>query len=75
MTLRRRILLYYSITLSLSLVIVGFWSWFEFNEQRDEALRVHFRAAVVHRLVAEELGIFPDGFAVFAPVAGQRPAR
>ncbi len=32
MTLRRRILLYYSITLSLSLVIVGFWSWFEFHE-------------------------------------------
>lgn len=34
MTLRRRILLNYSITLSLSLVIVGFWSWLEFNEQR-----------------------------------------
>ena len=32
MTLRRRILLYYSITLSLSLVIVGFWRWFEFHE-------------------------------------------
>lgn len=39
MTLRRRILLVYSITLSLSLVIVGFLSWFEFNEQRDVVLQ------------------------------------
>lgn len=38
MTLRRRILLYYAATLSVSLVIVAFWSWFEFTEQRDAAL-------------------------------------
>lgn len=48
MTLRRRILLYYSITLSLSLVIVGFWSWFEFTEQRNEALRGGAAAALKH---------------------------
>ena len=34
MTLRRRILLFYSLTLSFSLVIVGYWSWFEFEEQQ-----------------------------------------
>lgn len=35
MTLRRRILLCYSVTLALSLFIVGFWSWFEFQELYD----------------------------------------
>lgn len=39
MTLRRRILLHYATTLSVSLVIVAFWSWFEFTEQRDVALK------------------------------------
>lgn len=38
MTLRRRILLSYSMTLGLSLVIVAFWSWFEFQELYDEAI-------------------------------------
>lgn len=39
MTLRRRILLHYAATLSVSLVIVAFWSWFEFKEQQEVALR------------------------------------
>ncbi len=39
MTLRRRILLHYAATLSVSLVIVAFWSWFEFTEQREVALK------------------------------------
>ncbi|MHB1078105.1 MAG: sensor histidine kinase [Prosthecobacter sp.] len=39
MTLRRRILLHYAATLSVSLVIVAFWSWFEFTEQREVALQ------------------------------------
>ena len=43
MTLRRRILLYYSITLGISLLIVGGMSWFEFEEQRH---------AVIHQGVA-----------------------
>jgi signal transduction histidine kinase len=43
MTLRRRILFYYSITLSVSLLIVGGLSWFEFEEQRH---------AVIHQGVA-----------------------
>lgn len=39
MTLRRRILLCYSVTLGLSLLIVGFWSWYEFQEQYDEVMQ------------------------------------
>ena len=61
MTLRRRILLYYSITLSLSLVIVGFWSWFEFNEQRDEALHGGAEAALKHDPLEETLEIILYG--------------
>jgi len=61
MTLRRRILLYYSITLSLSLVIVGFWSWFEFNEQRDEALYGGAEAALKHDPLEETLEIILYG--------------
>jgi signal transduction histidine kinase len=37
MTLRRRILMHYAVTLSVSLIIVAFWSWFEFNEQQEVA--------------------------------------
>ncbi len=36
MTLRRRILLYYSLTLSFSLVVVAYWSWYELTEQHNE---------------------------------------
>lgn len=61
MTLRRRILLYYSITLSLSLVIVGFWSWFEFNEQRDEALHGGAEAALKHDPLEETFEIILYG--------------
>ena len=39
MTLRRRILLYYSVTLAIALLVVGYWSWYEFVEQRDIALQ------------------------------------
>lgn len=61
MTLRQRILLYYSITLSLSLVIVGYWSWFEFNEQRDEALRGGAEAALKHDPLEETFEIILYG--------------
>ncbi len=57
MTLRRRILLYYSITLSLSLVIVGYWSWFEFNEQRNVVLRGGVEAALKESPLQETLEI------------------
>lgn len=38
MTLRRRLLLFYSLTLSFSLIIVGCLSWYEFSEQRTAAM-------------------------------------
>ena len=61
MTLRQRILLHYSVTLSLSLVIVGFWSWFEFNEQRDEAIHGGADAALKHDPLAETFEILLYG--------------
>lgn len=61
MTLRRRILLYYSVTLSLSLVIVGFWSWFEFKEQREEALHGGAEAALKHDPLEEAFEIILYG--------------
>tara|TARA_R110002049_G_scaffold224993_1_gene396823 strand:- start:122 stop:1195 length:1074 start_codon:yes stop_codon:yes gene_type:complete len=39
MTLRQRILVVYSLTLLVALAMVGFWSWFEFEEQRQAVLR------------------------------------
>lgn len=35
MTLRRRILLCYCVTLAAALAIIGFWSWFEFREVQN----------------------------------------
>lgn len=61
MTLRRRILLYYSVTLSFSLVIVGFWSWFEFTEQRNEALQGGAAAALKHDPLFETFEIILYG--------------
>ncbi len=61
MTLRRRILLFYSITLSLSLVIVGFWSWFEFHEQRNVALHGGVEAALKHDPLLETFEIILFG--------------
>ena len=61
MTLRRRILLYYSVTLSFSLVIVGFWRWFEFTEQRNEALRGGAEAALKHDPLFETFEIILYG--------------
>lgn len=57
MTLRRRILLYYAATLSVSLVIVAYWSWFEFHEQRDAALRGGVEAAMKHNPLVETVEI------------------
>jgi len=57
MTLRRRILVYYAATLSVSLVIVAYWSWFEFDEQRDAALRGGVEAAMKHDPLVETVEI------------------
>jgi len=61
MTLRRRILIYYAASLSLSLLIVGFWSWFEFTEQRNEALRGGAEAALKHDPLFETFEIILYG--------------
>lgn len=61
MTLRRRILLVYSITLSLSFVIVGFLSWFEFNEQRDVVLQSGAAAALKENPLLEAFEIILFG--------------
>lgn len=61
MTLRRRILLYYAATLSVSLVIVAFWSWFEFTEQRDAALHGGVEAARKHDPLVETVEIILYG--------------
>ena len=61
MTLRRRILLHYAATLSVSLVIVAFWSWFEFNEQREVALKGGAAAALQESPLVETVEIILYG--------------
>ncbi len=61
MTLRRRILFYYAFTLSFSLVIVAYWSWFEFNEQRDVVLHGGVKAALKESPLLESLEIILYG--------------
>jgi len=61
MTLRRRILSYYAVTLSLSLVIVGWWSWFEFDEQRNVILHGGVEAALKESPLQEALEIIVFG--------------
>lgn len=57
MTLRRRILLYYSTTLGVSLLIVGGLSWFEFEEQRRAVLERGAAAAWQESPIIETLEI------------------
>jgi signal transduction histidine kinase len=57
MTLRRRIFTYYVVTLSVSLVIVAFGSWFEFNEQRNVVLSGGIEAAIKESPLVEALEI------------------
>lgn len=57
MTLRRRILLFYSVTLSLSLVLVGFWSWFEFEEQQRVVIDGGVKAALRESPLREAMEI------------------
>lgn len=61
MTLRRRILLHYAATLSVSLVIVAFWSWFEFTEQRDVALKGGVAATLQQSPLVETVEIILFG--------------
>lgn len=61
MTLRRRVLLHYCATISLSLVLVAGWSWFEFNEQRDVMLKGGVAAAIKESPLVETLEIILFG--------------
>lgn len=61
MILRRRILLFYSITLSLSLVIVGYWSWFEFDEQKKIIVHGGVQAALQESPLQETFEILLFG--------------
>ncbi len=57
MTLRRRILLYYLFTLSISFVIIGFWSWFEFDEQQEVIRHDGVKAALRESPLQEALEV------------------
>ncbi|OYW73823.1 MAG: hypothetical protein B7Z37_20010 [Verrucomicrobia bacterium 12-59-8] len=74
MKLRRRILLHYAATLSLSLVIVAFWSWFEFTEQRDDALQGGVAAALQQSPLVEtaEIILFGGVPAILLGIIGGR---
>lgn len=57
MTIRRRILIVYSLTLLGALGIIGFWSWFEFDELRTIALRGNVESMREHSPLFESLEI------------------
>jgi len=57
MTLRRRILLCYSVTLGVALLIIGFWSWFEFEEQYNVVMRGGIEAVKKENPLVESLEI------------------
>lgn len=54
MTLLRRILLYYTLTLLASLVLIGFWSWSEFEDQLHNIREHGVDAVAVHNGPLEE---------------------
>lgn len=72
MTLRSRILLYYSATLSVSLVIVGFWTWFEFDEQLQRVMAGGKEEVLRHSAVEEtaEILIFGGLPAILLGIVG-----
>ncbi len=57
MTLRRSILLTYAVTLGLSLVVIGLWSWFEFQEIRETFINGGMQAVTDESPVEESLEI------------------
>lgn len=61
MTLRRHLLFHYSITLALLLLIVGYWSHFEFVEQRDIILKGGAEAAAKEDPLYETMEIIVFG--------------
>ncbi len=61
MKLRHRILLYYSLTLAFSLMIVAYWSWHEFEEQHHIVLNHGIDAALQQDPFSECLEIILYG--------------
>lgn len=57
MTLRRRVLLFYSFILGISFLIIGFWSWFEFDEQQSVLREGGVVAALKESPVQEALEV------------------
>ena len=54
MTLLRRILLYYALTLLCSLGLVGFWSWVEFGNQIERIRHGGIEAVAVENTPSHE---------------------
>lgn len=61
MTLHKRILTFYTGTLLASLLIIAFWSWFEFHEQRNIVLHEGLEAAKRESPLLETLEIVVAG--------------
>ncbi len=61
MTLRRRILTYYTCTLVVALGVVAFWSWFEFHEQREIVMQGGLEAIEKESPLLETLEIIAIG--------------
>lgn len=57
MTLRRRILLCYCLTLAAALVIIGFWSWFEFQEVQNVVIHQGIEAVLKESPLLESFEI------------------
>lgn len=57
MTLHRRILTFYTATLLAALVVITFWSWFEFDEQREIVLNGGIEAVEKESPLLETLEI------------------
>lgn len=57
MTLHRRILTFYTSTLLMALAVITFWSWFEFNEQREVVRHGGLKAAEEESPLLETLEI------------------
>ncbi|MCX6857140.1 MAG: HAMP domain-containing sensor histidine kinase [Verrucomicrobia bacterium] len=57
MTLRRRILLFYSFIFGVAFLVIGFWSWFEFDEQQRVIREGGVKAALKESPIQEALEI------------------
>ena len=57
MTLRRRILLFYFFALEISFLIIGCWSWFEFDEQQRLMQEEGLKTALIESPMHEALEV------------------